>query len=496
MSNALHLHRLEISNYMRVDAFSVDADGKSVIIRAKNAEGKSSVIEAIWEALAGSSVKERPEPIHEGADKALIRIELADDDGEVLYIVEKHITPKGRRLVITTGEGKKPPGSAQALLDGFLDRYSLDPVAFLERRPQDQLDDVLQVCGIEPPVQQVRMITQLAPEHYAKADHPINVKHGESADKYLERLSADDFGFYYTCRRDINQEVTRIRGAVDKQRQEIERMQNGIAQVTNYGSLESMQQDLAVTRASNKEHVASAKKLSDLASDRALMKMKKEKDIEKRNTAMQQLRDLEAAIIKKKEELSDLETDVANSSFDEKEAVEAYDSHAKLHGTLNDNTDQIVFLEKKIGEAVSASKKIIERDHAVARHNELEAELEVASKRHAKADSILLELRSLRKGILEGIDLGVDGLSVEGGELRMNNKPFRQASYAERVKVSCAVAMKRNPRLKLLRVDNGEALDKDSKAYLLSLAAERGWQVVMACVADNTGLKVELVDKE
>jgi len=490
VSNALHLHRLEISNFMRVDAFSVDADGKSVIIRAKNAEGKSSVIEAIWEALAGSSAKERPEPIHEGADKALIRIELADDDGEVLYIVEKHITPKLRRLVITTGEGKKPPGSAQALLDGFLDRYSLDPVAFLERRPQDQLDDVLQVCGIEPPAQQVIQITGDA------LSIELRPKSGESADTYLGRLSADDDGLFFRRRHAENQEVTRIRGAIDKQRQEIERMQNGLAQVTNYGSLESMQQDLAAMRSSNKDHAASAKKMSDLASDRALMKMKKEKDIEKRNAAMQQLRDLEVAITKKKEELADLETDVENSSFDEKEAAEAYDLHCKSHSKLNDNSEQIGFLEKKIGQAVSASKQIIERDHAVTRHNELEAELEVASKRHAKTDSILLDLRKLRKGILEGIDLGVDGLSVEGGELRMNNKPFRQASYAERVKVSCAVAMKRSPRLKLLRVDNGEALDKDSKEYLLSLAAERGWQVVMACVADNTGLKVELVDKE
>lgn len=488
--NSLHIHRLEISNFMRVEAFTVDAAGKSVIIRAKNAEGKSSVIEAIWEALAGSSIKDRPEPIHHGADKALIRIELADDDGTVLYVVEKHITPKGRRLVITNGEGQKPPGSAQALLDGFLDRYSLDPVAFLERRPQDQLDDVLQVCGIEPPAQQVAMITG------DKQSAELRPKSNESADTYLERLSADEYGLFYQRRHTENQEVNRIRGAIDKQRQEVERLQGSLAQVTNYASLDVLQKDLAAMRDSNKEYQASKGKLSDLASDRSLMKMRLEKDIEKRNAAMQQLRDLEAAIAKKKDELATLETEVENSKFDEKEARDSYDAHLKAHGKLNDNTEQIGFIEKKISQSVNASKQVHERDHAVKRHNELEGELEVASKRHAKTDSILLELRTLRKTILEGIDLGVDGLSVEGGELRMNNKPFRQASYAERVKVSCAVAMKRNPRLKLLRVDNGEALDKDSKAYLLSLAAERGWQVVMACVADNTGLKVELVDKE
>ena len=71
----MHLRRLQIANYLRVEALNIDADGHHVIIEGRNGEGKTSVVEAIWEGLHGTSLKDRPEPVHRGASKAMITLE-------------------------------------------------------------------------------------------------------------------------------------------------------------------------------------------------------------------------------------------------------------------------------------------------------------------------------------------------------------------------------------------------------------------------------------
>jgi hypothetical protein len=54
--------------------------------------------------------------------------------------------------------------------------------------------------------------------------------------------------------------------------------------------------------------------------------------------------------------------------------------------------------------------------------------------------------------------------------------------------------MRQNPRLKLLRIDEGERLDSHSRETLLRIADEHGWQVILTCVRDGDALKVEIVD--
>ncbi len=126
----------------------------------------------------------------------------------------------------------------------------------------------------------------------------------------------------------------------------------------------------------------------------------------------------------------------------------------------------------------------------------LRAEASEAERSHIDLDGKLTALRHLRAHLLDDLELGITGLSVGDGELRLDDVPYRQASKAQRLRVACRIATLQRPQLKLLRIDEGEQLDSESKAIVFEIANQAGFQVVMTAVTDTKGLTFEIVEAE
>jgi hypothetical protein len=71
----------------------------------------------------------------------------------------------------------------------------------------------------------------------------------------------------------------------------------------------------------------------------------------------------------------------------------------------------------------------------------------------------------------------VDGISFGDNEVLLNGVPFVQASDAERLCCSIALAMAMNPKLRIIRVRDGSLLDDDSMKLLARMAEEKDYQV-------------------
>ena len=67
----------EAENIKRLVAAEITPDGNMVQITGRNAAGKSSVLDAIWWALAGTR-SHQPEPIRRGEDKAHVQLDLGE----------------------------------------------------------------------------------------------------------------------------------------------------------------------------------------------------------------------------------------------------------------------------------------------------------------------------------------------------------------------------------------------------------------------------------
>ena len=81
------------------------------------------------------------------------------------------------------------------------------------------------------------------------------------------------------------------------------------------------------------------------------------------------------------------------------------------------------------------------------------------------------------KKMIEEADMPVEGLSLDKGQVIYNGIPLAQASDAEQLRVSCAIAMRDNTELRVIRVRDGSLLDDDSLSILRQMADDADFQV-------------------
>jgi len=138
----MKLIQLQVENYKRVRAVRLRLEGKALVqITGRNAQGKSSVIDAVWAALGGKGAA-AARPVRDGADRA----EVALDLGEL--IVRRTFTANGKTTLVVTGRDGSALPSPQAVLDKMVGAISFDPLAFV-RDEKGQAATLRRLAGID-----------------------------------------------------------------------------------------------------------------------------------------------------------------------------------------------------------------------------------------------------------------------------------------------------------------------------------------------------------
>lgn len=109
----------------------------------------------------------------------------------------------------------------------------------------------------------------------------------------------------------------------------------------------------------------------------------------------------------------------------------------------------------------------------------LEQDAERTAAEHRAADALLEESRAAIADLLRGTRFPVDGMSYDPDAKRLlvNGIPFSQASHAERLRISAAIAMSGEPRIRVAFIREGSMLDEESLAMVAAIAQERGFQL-------------------
>lgn len=127
---------LRVSNFARLTALAIRPDSAIVPITGANSEGKTSVLKSIWTALKGRTAAP-PRPIHEGAEEAIIKLDLGE-----LKIIRKFSRDKAGEittdLTVMDNGGGRISRKPQAVIDALLADLSFDPLAFSKMKPEDQ----------------------------------------------------------------------------------------------------------------------------------------------------------------------------------------------------------------------------------------------------------------------------------------------------------------------------------------------------------------------
>lgn len=138
---------LHAENFKRLKAITIrPEDDSAVVISGKNAQGKSSAIDAIWAALQGVLIlKNTPEPVRKGKKEAEVRVDLGD------YIVTRKWKKGGKNsyLTVTTPDGAAKITSPQKLLDSLMGELSFDPLAFTRLTDKNQTHVLMSMLRLD-----------------------------------------------------------------------------------------------------------------------------------------------------------------------------------------------------------------------------------------------------------------------------------------------------------------------------------------------------------
>lgn len=388
---------LEAENYKRLKAVEITPDGNLVVIGGRNAQGKSSVLDAIWAALGGREGNKAAKPIRDGESKARVRLDLGD------LVVTRTWTESGSTVKVESAEGAvfKSP---QSMLDELIGRLSFDPLAFTRLSGKEQRDVLLGLV-----------------------DLPIDL---DALGAERERLFSD--------RTEVGREGKSIGDVqVDKSLPEVE----------------TSATDLIVKIREGQESLREAANHADQIAMVAAH--------------------LEAA----EKQVAELRATAAALADRNVPAVTA---------------EQVANLEMQLS-------GVEEANAAIRANNAARAQAErkdILRKKYEALTADIAALDAKKQEALGAVAFPVDGLGFDENGVAFNGVPFSQASSAEQIRVSIAMAISGNPKLRVMRIMDGSLLDEENLALVAEAAEASDMQVWVERVGRGDGMGVVIEDGE
>lgn len=445
-------------NFKRLVAVEIAPDGGVVQITGKNANGKSSCLDAISVALEGLEVCPG-EPIRKGEKRAQIRVKLT---GERELIVTRKFTRKEEGGFLSSLSVETPDGaqfkSPQKLLDELLGELAFDPLEFTRMKSREQFDELRSFApGIDfekvdaenrGDYERRTTVNRLAREAEAAANM-ITVPADTPEEPIDEAALTTELQAAGTLNQDVERrQALRVQAAKDVEsyrdqaQHTLGKIAPQLAEIEERAKTELAEIDRQIAALENRRNTAVAQLGVDL------------RRVESR------LRDEAAEFTKKADELQ--------ARLDGAEQLPAIIDTNAIAAKLNQARTINANVERKRQKAAHLATA----DKYTAEAAELTARMDARNK--AKADAIAQA------------QMPVPGLGFGDGVVLLNGVPFDQASSAEQLRTSCAIAMAKNPKLRVCFIRDGSLLDEDGMRLIGEMAEQHQFQVFVEKV-DSSG---------
>jgi hypothetical protein len=391
--------KLTAENVKKLVAVEITPAGNVVQITGANGSGKSSVLDAIFWALAGTAGVDAV-PVRTGAQKARIRLDLGD-----LIVTRRFIAESGgTSLVVENAEGARYP-SPQAMLDALLGSLTFDPLAFSRMNTREQMDAVKRLV-------------------------PLDVD-----------LDAADAAI-------AEQEEKRKRAAKILKEKTIERD----AIILD----ETLSTDPVDVEALLIAHQKAVAEESAIATD-------------ERNVARftEEITDVVERAARLRAEAEELDRHILALS----------DRRAVLDHRIVFYRDSPRRSSTEILADVASAEKVNANAKAKDALDDATIAIEVAAQMEKDAKETIYTFRAEKAAAIARAPMPIEGLAFGEDGLIYGGVPLSQASSAEQLRVSVAIAMKLNPKLRVLRIKDGSLLDPTSLALVAEMADAEDYQV-------------------
>ena len=389
--------RLTAENIKRLKAVEITPDGNVQVITGRNAQGKTSVLDAIWLALGGGAAgRETSRPIRDGETKASVTLDLGD------LIVTRTWADDKTTLSVKNADGAKY-SSPQGVLDALVGRLSFDPLEFTRLAPREQVAALLALVDL---------------------------------DVDLDALARDRQTAY-----DARAEIGRQGKAL--------------------GEIPAAIPGTPDAEASATDLIAAIRDAEALATSQAT-----------------DVRNVEFATAK----VAALRADLSEWEGALKDHQAAVSTHAPIPDVA----------------ALEAELAALDETNRAVRHNcqvaSLAARKEALAADYRAQTAIIEQIDATKAAALAAATFPVAGLGFDDSGVTYQGVPFSQASSAEQIRVSLAMAMSLNPKLRVIRILDGSLLDADNLALIGEMATAQDYQVWIERVGDASSVGVVIED--
>jgi len=208
---------------------------------------------------------------------------------------------------------------------------------------------------------------------------------------------------------------------------------------------------------------------------------KLEEENSKRNQYQAALRNIsvhETAVVDRRAQIKALE-----------EEIKTREAEIAKIKEIKDTGEDLDTLRASISEAHEINKNIRKAQGIMATAKKIEEkELE-----YVAMSNKILDVESIKFKMLSEAKMPIEGLSWDEDKVLYNGIPYDQISSAEQLKVSMAIAMAANPKLRMLIIKDGSLLDQDNLRVIAELTKGQDFQAWIEKVSDDnkTGIVIE-----
>jgi energy-coupling factor transporter ATP-binding protein EcfA2 len=372
------------------------------------------------------------QPIRKGERTAQIQIDLGD------YKVQRDFTrvDGGKEPYLSKlrvfGKNREQFPTPQSLLDGFLGAISFDPLEFIRMEEKKQLETLRKLVTLDVDIDQL------------------------DAEKKTAYDGRRDAG------RDVDSAKARLNG--------VPAPPDGLPDAPIDTSLIAKKLQLAG------EHNAEVEKLKSAKGQLA--------------TAADWDRERMGAI---DEEIKKLDQQIALLVAEKKQRVKIIEATEKqiAEFVIPEPLDASN-VAAELNQAQTTNGAIQRRDT----YRSLEAQVKEAESRWTAHDATVKAKEKERADAIARAKMPIDKLGIGDGEVLYDGIPFSQASNAEQIRVSVALAMASNPKLRVLRIKDGALLDASSMKLIQEMSTASDYQVWIERVEPGGQVSVVMEDGE
>jgi DNA repair exonuclease SbcCD ATPase subunit len=428
----MRIVKFSAENIKKLRAVEITPAGNLVEITGPNGQGKSSVLDAIYYALKGAAADIPSAVVRQGEESAIIKLDLGE-----LRVTRRFNKSGATTLVVESEKGARFP-SPQRMLDELIGALSFDPLEFTRLKPKEQLSALRSVV---------------------KLDRDLDALDAETKEVFDQRTATN---------RVVRELETRLAA--------IPRAPEGTP-------------DEPVNISEIAKVLDSAGKLN--AEREVLIKKREqlEKDIQR------QQKQADERVELAKNERAEAERQIENIKVNLNATIARLQKEELTLRQRAKEDEQILTITIPL-DLIDTAELVAQVNQAQVTNKQVELKKQRAKLTESlKAETVKMEdqtktietNKALRDATIAAAQMPVDGLAFGNGEVLYDSLPLNVASSAEQLRVSVALAMAANPKLRVLRIKDGSLLDETNLAALAELCSASDYQLWIERVEEAHG---------